>query len=129
MSTFTLLVTAHPLDDYNSTHGVNFARQIIAKGHSIKGVFFYGPGVANANALAVTLTDRHNVVSDWASLATEHDVSLYTCVTAANARGIVSELDANDADLAHHNLAEHVTSCGLAEFVDLANSADRVVQF
>lgn len=129
MSSFAILVTSAPCDNQLSYHGVNFCQAALNAGHSLTGVFFYGQGTLNTTSLSVTLADTHSVTKDWKQLAEQHNVPMFACVTAANTRGILTEQDAHDADLQHHNMASWVTSSGLGEWVTLSSSADKVVQF
>ena len=129
MSSFTLLVTSHNVDNGMSYHATQFAEQIVQKGHQLNGVFFYAEGVANANALVTPPANQVDVHQRWKILAQQHKIPMYSCVTAANTRGILSQQDADESDHQHHNLAEFVKSTGLGEFVSLCAQSDRVVQF
>ncbi len=130
MSSISIIVTSPPYDSQMSYHAAQYAKAVVnSDNHQLKGVFFYGSGVLNTNALNLTLTDIHNVCDQWKMLARDHQVPMYVCVTAANARGVLSKQDASDADIEQYSLAEWAISCGLGEWVALSEDADRVVQF
>ena len=54
---------------------------------------------------------------------------MHICVTAASKRGVLSEQDAQDADIPHISLAEDFDSVGLGDLAVAIKQADKLVQF
>lgn len=130
MSSFAIVVTAPNADSQSASSACHFIQAAVALGHTIKGVFFYGAGVHNANAFQTLLSDEFNILSHWRTLSDQHDIPLLVCVTAANRRGLQSELDApNNGITDQFNLRPPFQSVGLGELVSLSQDVDRVLQF
>ncbi|GGD78082.1 sulfurtransferase complex subunit TusD [Lacimicrobium alkaliphilum] len=128
MARFSLLITSSPVDDQGVVTAINFARAALAANHQLCGIFFYGPGTHNANSLQLVPTDEFQPYSAWLELAAQ-GIPLHVCVTAAARRGILSETEANEQDSVSYNLTPPFQASGLGQFIELMNSADRVVQF
>ena len=129
MKSFSLLITSAPFDSGIAYTAYKFAESLCAMGHQLNGVFFYQAGVHHANNLLSVAADETNLHQLWTELANQHQFPLYTCVTAANRRGILSQQDADDNDKTHFNLAAPFQQVGLGEWITLSNQSDRVVQF
>ena len=128
-SSFTLLVSKAPFDKQEPYSAYRFAKAVLMAGHQLNGVFFYQSGVANSNSFQSGHSDEINMYQLWCELATQYQVPLQVCVTAANRRGVINNEDAQDRDLSHFNLSAPFTEVGLGELVALLNSSDRLVQF
>ncbi|WP_026374951.1 sulfurtransferase complex subunit TusD [Aestuariibacter salexigens] len=129
MTTFSLLITHSPTNSGEPYAAWRFASSALRLGHDISGIFFYGEGVHNASSLAVLPSDEVNLHRAWKDLHNEYKVPLYTCISAANRRGVLSEHEARDAGLIHHNVDTPFIVSGLGEFFSLLHSSDRMVQF
>lgn len=129
MASFTLLVTQAPNVSAGTSTALRFIHSAIKQEHTIDGVFFYGEGVHNANALTHTPSDENNALDAWVALAQQEGIPLYLCISAASRRGIVDDTIAKEMDLTHHNAHPSFNIAGLGEFVALSEKSDRVVQF
>ena len=127
--TYTLVVNGPVYGSQSARSAYQFAKALIAKGHSLSSVFFYQDGVTNGTALTVPANDEFDLVTAWQTLATEHNVRLETCVAAALRRGVVSQDEANQHGLAQSNLAEGFHQAGLGSLAEAMLVQDRVVQF
>ena len=130
MASFTLLVTAPPLDSQCAYTAYRFARSICHNSqHKLDSVFFYQAGVLNSSAFQAVSSDEMNLLEKWQSLATNFAVPLQVCVTAADRRGIMNRQDAEEIDSAHFNLQSPFSEVGLGELAHLLQSSDKLVQF
>nr|WP_216607676.1 sulfurtransferase complex subunit TusD [Vibrio tubiashii] len=127
--TYTLVVNGPVYGSQSARSAYQFAKALIAKGHSLASVFFYQDGVTNGSALTVPANDEFDLVTAWQTLATEHNVRLETCVAAALRRGVVSQDEASQHGLAQSNLAEGFHQAGLGSLAEAMLVQDRVVQF
>lgn len=126
MASFTLVVTSPPFDSQGSETALRFAQALLKMRHTLNGVFFYQAGVLSANGWQTPPNDEENAFKAWAALATQHQIPLHVCVTAANRRGLLE--DGNDIDVAH-NLQSPFIASGLGQLMALCDNCDRVVQF
>ncbi|WJG11177.1 sulfurtransferase complex subunit TusD [Aliiglaciecola sp. LCG003] len=130
MAKFSIVITSPAVDSASAYSAYRFANAALKQGHSVLGVFFYQGGVTVANQFQTVLSDELNILDKWQSLARQYDIPLQVCVTAANRRGVISQLDAKqDRQQLDHNLTPPFESVGLGELVTLLNDADRSVQF
>lgn len=88
-------------------------------------VFFYQDGVSVANALQWVPDDQRHLTHAWQAL----DIRLPVCVSAALARGITDQENAQRHNIQQHNLAEKFELVGLGELADAVQSAQRLIQF
>ena len=129
MASFSLLITKPAFDQQDANSAYRFALSAIKLKHVINGIFFYQAGVHNSNRFQSGFSDELDLHKAWVALATDHNVSLLVCSTAANRRGIINQHDAEDLDLTHFNLAAPFTEVGLGDLVELLKLSDRVIQF
>lgn len=127
--TYTLVVNGSVYGNQSARSAYQFALAVLEQGHTLVSVFFYQDGVTNGSALTVPANDEFDLVKAWQKLATEHAVRLETCVAAALRRGVVSQDEANQHDLAQSNLAEGFQQAGLGSLAEAMLVQDRVVQF
>ncbi|KGJ98715.1 sulfurtransferase complex subunit TusD [Thalassotalea sp. ND16A] len=123
MSSFALIVSTAPTDNKTYT-ALTFARQLVADGHSITGVFFYQEGVLNANQYVQAPSDEVNLNLAWSAFQQQSATPLHLCITAGERRGLT---DSDEAAFSH-NIDDHFTISGLGELVVLTTKADKVIQ-
>lgn len=113
---FSLIVYSSP-DAAGSTTALNFARALLAEGHQLYRVFFYGDGVGNgANPDTSGMPFPSSIAHHWSGLAAQYSVELVLCVTAAEQRGITRS-------------AEGFQLSGLGQLVDAMVNSDRCLTF
>lgn len=122
MSTL-LLITSAPSSIY-AWHALGLAQALKVKNEAFH-VFFYQDGVAVANSLQWSPDDQRNLTVEWQKLS----VRLPVCVSAALARGITDQENAQRHQIQAHNLATGFELVGLGELADAVQSTDRLIQF
>jgi tRNA 2-thiouridine synthesizing protein D len=126
---FAILVNEGPYTHQASDTAFNFAKAVLAQGHTIFRVFFYHDGVNNATRLTTPPQDDRNIVDRWSKLAQGNELDMVVCVAAAQRRGIVDdgEMKRNGKDAT--NLAPGFRISGLGQLVEAGIQADRIVVF
>ena len=126
---FAILVNEGPYTHQASDTAFNFAKAVLAQGHSIFRVFFYHDGVNNATRLTTPPQDDRNIVDRWSKLGQGNALDMVVCVAAAQRRGIVDdgEMKRNGKDAT--NLAPGFRISGLGQLVEAGIQADRIVVF
>ncbi len=122
MSTL-LLITSSPTS-IHAWHALGLAQALQNKEEEFR-VFFYQDAVAAANALQWVPDDQRQLTSEWQKLA----IRLPVCVSAALARGITDQDNAQRHSIQQHNLAEGFELVGLGELADAVQSSQRLIQF
>lgn len=118
-----LLITSAP-SSIHAWHALGLAQALKEKSQDFR-VFFYQDGVMVANNLQWIPDDQRNLASEWAKL----NIRLPVCVSAALARGITDQDNAQRHALHSHNLAQGFKLVGLGELADAVQSAERILQF
>lgn len=95
---------------------LQLAETLLAKGHTIRQIFFFQAGVSNANRWVDPASDELNLVQAWQQLAQQHHLNLHLCISGAARRGIVPA-----------SLADGFTLAGLGEFSQAVLTADRLL--
>lgn len=129
MSKFIIQVNGAAYASSASYNAYLFAKSALEMGHEIIRIFFYQDGVYNTNTFNSPASDEYDITQAWRSLATEYDLQLVNCVSAALRRGIISETEANENQLSHWNMQAPFIMGGLGELVTGIEKADRVVSF
>lgn len=122
MSTL-LLITSSPTS-IHAWHALGLAQALQNKEEEFR-VFFYQDAVAAANTLQWVPDDQRKLTSEWQKLA----IRLPVCVSAALARGITDQENAQRHSIQQHNLAEGFELVGLGELADAVQSSQRLIQF
>lgn len=108
---FSLIVYGSPESPGAST-ALGFAGAVLAQGHELYRVFFYGEGVWTGADPAT----NPDLSTRWSTLARHHQTDLVLCVTAAEQRGI-------------SRAAEGFQLSGLGQMVDAMVNSDRCLTF
>jgi len=106
-----------------------FAQSALLDGHTISQVFFYQDAVIHATNLSVPLSDEFDAVNAWADFASQHNIKLVACISAAERRGILGAEQANDAGRSNHNLHCEFVIEGLGSLHQASLDAQRTVSF
>ncbi|MEN8381176.1 sulfurtransferase complex subunit TusD [Acinetobacter radioresistens] len=122
MSTL-LLITSAPTSIY-AWHALGLAQALKTKDENFR-VFFYQDGVMVANSLQWLPDDQRSLTHEWQKL----NIRLPVCVSAALARGITDEQNAQRHQISQCNLAQGFELVGLGELADAVQSAQRLIQF
>ncbi len=122
MSTL-ILVTSAPTSIY-AWHALGLTQALQHKQEAFR-VFFYQDGVSVANALQWVPDDQRHLTRSWQDL----NIRLPVCVSAALARGITDQENAQRHNIQQHNLADGFELVGLGELADAVQSSQRLIQF
>ncbi|OTG79489.1 sulfurtransferase TusD [Acinetobacter sp. ANC 5054] len=122
MSTL-LLITSSPAS-IHAWHALGLAQALKDKNESFR-VFFYQDGVNVANALQWVPDDQRRLSQEWQKLG----IRLPVCVSAALARGITDQENAQRHQIQQHNLATQFELVGLGELADAVQTTERLIQF
>lgn len=126
---FTLVVYGAPHASEGAASALRFTQALLAAGHSLYRVFFYGDGIHNGSALAAPPQDEQDLLSQWQTLQAKHQLDLVVCIAAAQRRGLLSESEASRLEKPAANLATGFELAGLAQLAEAAAVSDRVVTF
>ncbi|GJM12967.1 MAG: sulfurtransferase TusD [Pseudohongiella sp.] len=126
---FSLVIYSAPYSSESAASALRFAQSLIAQGHELYRLFFFGDGVHNASKLAVVAQDENNLQQQWNALIEEHAIDSVVCVSSALRRGIVDQTEAERHELSSASAYESSDVAGLGQLIDAALNSDRVVNF
>jgi tRNA 2-thiouridine synthesizing protein D len=126
---FSILVNEGPYQHQSADSAYQFAKAVLAKGHTIYRIFFYHDGVNNATRLTIPPQDDRNVVERWTKLAQEHNLDLVVCIAAAQRRGLLDANEAKRNGKNADNIADGFRISGLGQLIEAGIQADRLVVF
>lgn len=126
---FSLVVYGAPHASQSAATALRFARALLAQGHQLYRVFFYGDGVHNGSALSAPPQDEADTVGGWQALQRAHGLDLVVCIAAAQRRGLLSENESHRLEKPAANLADGFELAGLGQLTDATANSDRVVTF
>ena len=113
----SVLIQEGPYNHEASDSAYNFIQAALAKGHSIRGIFFYDDGVYNATRLMDPPQDDRHISKRWSELGAT-GIDMVVCVAAAARRGITNEV-----------LAPNIRISGLGQLASMISKSDRIVTF
>ena len=126
---YSLLVLSSPVSGYCSRSAAEFAQCAIARGHSIRRVFFLDAGTVASSANSIFPQDESNPMLPWLILAEQHGVELAICISSALKHGMLDEVEANRHDRPCPTINPVFTISGLGQLVDACAHSDRLVTF
>ena len=126
---FAIVVHGAPYSSEACLSALNFAKAVLASGHSINRVFFYHDGVHTANSLIAPPQDEAPVSKQWQEFGIENNIELIACIASCLRRGVLYETEANRYEKSDCNIAHGFTISGLGQLIDASINADRVVTF
>ncbi|MCW8108088.1 sulfurtransferase complex subunit TusD [Alteromonas ponticola] len=130
MLSYSMLITSAPYDGERISSAQLFAQALAENPDTcLRNIFFYQQGVFNANFLSTPTAGQVNLYKGWCKLAAQNNIKLQVCVTAAAKRGIISQQEQVENDLAAFTLQAPFEQTGLADFFTQLHKADRLVQF
>lgn len=126
---FSVVIYAAPYSSEAANTALLFTRELIAQGHEVYRLFFFGDGVHNTNRLVVAPQDEPSIQLGWDNLITEHALDSVVCVSSALKRGIVDVTIAQRHELGATSMLASSEIAGLGQLIDAAVNSDRVVSF
>lgn len=119
MPSLAFVVTTAPTSQ-NTATAINIVKAAVQNDIDVIGVFFYQQGVLNAAKNLAIPNDEYQTKQHWLQLASEFNIPLHLCITAAEKRGLTDEVD--------DSIEQAFTVSGLGELVALSSQAERVIQ-
>lgn len=116
---YVMMLYAGPDTPGPGLRALDDAHMLLAEGHQVLQVFFYGPGVLYAHRNIAFAEETPNLQRAWQELADANNVTLVACSTVADQYGMNPEAD----------IAPGFSAGGLAEFIEQLASADQFKQY
>lgn len=126
---FSLLVNASPGQGQAQLSALRFAEAVLAAGHELSRVFFYGEAVLAGNRLNAPPGDETDITARWQALTKAHGVELSLCVAAALRRGVLNAEEALRWEKVGDNLAPGFALAGLGQLIEAMVESERLVEF
>jgi tRNA 2-thiouridine synthesizing protein D len=126
---YSLLVLSSPVSGQTSRRAAQFAESVIARGHSIRRVFFLDAGTLASSANCVLPQDEYDPQQAWVELATTHALELVICISSALKYGMLDEAEAARHERAGATIHPCFTVSGLGQLVDACAHSDRMMTF
>jgi len=126
---FSLLIYTSKSNSQAEQTALRFTRSLLAKGHSIHRIFFYGDSVHTASNLKVTMRDEQDLTTQWLTLSAQYQLDLVVCIAAAVKRGVIDENEAKRHKKTAANLQQGFVLSGLGQLADAAIHCDRMITF
>lgn len=126
---YSLLVLSSPFSGQCSRSAAQFARCVLARGHSIHRVFFLDAATLASAANSVFPQDEEPPVQLWADLSVQYGVDLVVCISSALRYGMVDQAEADRYELPCPTTHPAFTVSGLGQLVDACAISDRLITF
>ena len=126
---YSLLVLSPPASGHAALTAANFARAVLARGHSIHRVFFLDQGATCGCANAIFPQDETDRLQPWLDLAEQHQVELVLCISSALRRGMLDEDEAERHEKSGATVHPAFVVSGLGQLVDASLQSDRMITF
>ena len=126
---FALHITCAPYSEQGNLSGLNFAKAVIEKGHTLTRVFFSSDGVNTGSQLGVIPQDEIDIPSAWSELAIINNVELILCISACLKRGLLDQDEADRYEKEASNIRHPFVISGLGQLAEAAITNDRLVTF
>ena len=126
---FSIVIYAAPYSSESAATALRFAKSLLAQGHELYRLFFFGDGVHNAAKLAVVAQDEINLQRQWDDFIEEHGIDSVICVSSALRRGVLDYTEAERHELDTASAHESSKLAGLGQLIDATLHSDRVVNF
>lgn len=128
MTRFSLLILAAPGSPSN-LRALCFAQTLIAQGHAIHRLFFYGEAVYTALHSRITPQGEFDVGDNWQTFIQEHQLDSVVCIAAALRRGVLDDTEAKRYHKHAGALRRGFELSGLGQLIESSVEADRSVTF
>ncbi|HEY7772442.1 MAG TPA: sulfurtransferase complex subunit TusD [Marinagarivorans sp.] len=119
----------HSLHGGTSYNALQFARALLRNNHRIHRLFFYGEGVYNLNAQAITPQGEFDLAAAWQHFIDDNSIDGVVCIAAAARRGILDDGEAKRHGKAAATLLGASELSGLGQLIEATAVSDRVITF
>jgi len=118
MTTYTFFISTEPYKFEITDSLIELSKALIAKGHQIKGFFFFGSGVYNIKKDINTGTSIRNVPKKIQDFANQNNIPVSGCSTWVSLTGLKEE-----------DFIDGATEEGLGDFSNWSVESDRIIVF
>jgi tRNA 2-thiouridine synthesizing protein D len=125
---FSLAVKGHP-DSPAIRHSLEFAKSVVARGHEITGIFFYGDAVFMCLKTRIPSSATQCLGSQWQKFLLEHGLEAIVCVAAALRRGVLDYTEAKRHHFDFDLLRDGFVISGLGQLIAANTDADHALSF
>ncbi len=129
MLKYAIQINTSPYHSQAGETAYQFICAVLAAGHQVFRVFFYFDGIYHALRFAAPPDDELQITARWTELARRHSLDLVVCVSAAQRRGLLTGIEAQQRRKMHNDLAEGFRISGLGQLVEATLLADRYIVF
>lgn len=128
---FSLVINSgpHSLHGGTSYNALQYAQALVRNQHKIHRLFFYGDGVYNLNAQAISPQGEFDLAAAWSTFINENNIDSVVCIAAAARRGVLDENESKRHNKAAPNLLGNSELSGLGQLIEAAATSDRVITF
>lgn len=127
---YAIQVNASPYAGSSAWTALRFTEALLAAGHQVLRIFFYGEGIYQALRHVLPPDDEVNPVGEWTRLAEQYRLDLVVCISAAQRRGLLCDDEAERQGLPPGvSLAEGFRIAGLGQWLEASLQADRCMTF
>lgn len=118
MSTYTFLIATEPYKFEAIDSMLKLAEALLAKGHTIRGIFFFGTGVYALKKEISCGTSMRNIPQKLEKFCTENEIPLAGCSTWVSITG-----------LKETEFVDNATEEGLGDFSNWTIESDKLIVF
>jgi len=118
MSTYSILVSTEPYKFEAVDSMLKICEALINKGHTVKGIFFFGTGVYNLKKDISSGTSFRHVPKKIEEFCTQNNIPAVGCSTWVSLTGLKQE-----------NFIEGATEEGLGDFSNWGIESDKLIIF
>jgi tRNA 2-thiouridine synthesizing protein D len=126
---FALQINSSPYQSNAGYSAYLFIKALLAQGHEVFRVFFYHDGIFHAFKYNTPPDDELHFSRLWIELASQHNIDLVVCISAAQRRGLLCEDEAERQGKRDNDLAEGFRISGLGQLIEATLEADRFIVF
>jgi tRNA 2-thiouridine synthesizing protein D len=126
---YSLVILSSPISGHTSRTAAEFARCVLARGHSIRRVFFLDVGTVTSSGNTVMPQDEADPVLAWEALHAEYGVDLEICISSALKHGMLDVTEADRHERPQATIKPAFTVAGLGQLVDACAHSDRLITF
>ena len=118
MTTYSFFISTEPYKFQATDSLIELSKALIAKGHQIKGFFFYGSGVYNLKKDISSGTSIRDVPKKIQDFTLEYHIPVSGCSTWVSLTG-----------LKDHEFIDGATEEGLGDFSNWSVESDKMIVF
>jgi sulfur relay (sulfurtransferase) complex TusBCD TusD component (DsrE family) len=118
MTTYTFFISTEPYKFESTDSLIEIAKALIKKGHTVKGIFFYGSGVYNLKKEISCGSTIRNIPKKIEDFSREHSIPIAGCSTWVSLTGL------KEAEFIEGAVEE-----GLGDFSNWSVESEKVIVF